>query len=144
MPDPRQIMASHQTALEALNQGQPQPQGSPGPDQGALKKLWGAIGDPRVQMWMLSAGNRLLNPQRGESQFARFSNAITQGYDDLGAAPADDVTVHPAASNELAIVDRQGQDVRGRRQPAQGLPLLPIPTLVVLLPHHKRQPELFH
>lgn len=86
MPNPSDIMAGHAAALEGLNQGQPQPQGPPGPDRGALRKIWDAIEDPRVQMWMLSAGNRLLNPKRGESQFARFGNAITQGYEGLGAS----------------------------------------------------------
>lgn len=86
MPNPSDIMTSYAAALEGIGQGQPQPQGPPGPDRGALRKIWDAIGDPRVQMWMLSAGNRLLNPKQGESQFARFGNAITQGYEGLGAS----------------------------------------------------------
>ncbi len=86
MANPSDIMAGHAASLEALNQGQPTPVGPPGPDRGALRKIWDSIGDPRVQMWMLSAGNRLLNPERGESQFARFGNAIQQGYEGLGAS----------------------------------------------------------
>ncbi|MBW2081578.1 MAG: hypothetical protein JRI39_00490 [Deltaproteobacteria bacterium] len=50
-----------------------------------LGYLWRMLQDPKVMSWMYGVASHLANPRWNESQFSRFQNALTQGWQSVGA-----------------------------------------------------------